>query len=74
MLQQFSVIFFALAVLNGGFATAQEAISYDASGDYIKDCKYSTCVGLSALRWSKSHPFGVAVAVRMGTKPAVTDD
>ncbi len=50
------------------------AEQYDASGDYILDCEYATCVGLAAMRWSKQNPFGVAIGVRMGTKPAVTDD
>ena len=53
---------------------AGDVENYDASGDYITDCKYATCVGLEGLRWSEKHPFGVAVAVSMGTKPAVTDD
>lgn len=48
--------------------------NYDASDDYIRDCKFATCVGLAGLRWSKKNPFGVAVSVSMGTKPAVTDD
>ena len=26
------------------------------------------------MRWSGKNPFGVAVSVRMGTRPAVTDD
>lgn len=51
-----------------------DAKNFDASTDYIKDCEFATCVGLVAMRWSKEHPFGVAVGVRMGTKPAVTDD
>ncbi|MEP0174133.1 MAG: hypothetical protein ABJD02_09640 [Paraglaciecola sp.] len=65
---------YAFAFIFSAHVAAQENVIYDASGDYIKDCKHSTCAGLAALRWSKSHPFAVAVAVRMGTKPAVTDD
>ena len=54
--------------------TSQDAGGFDAAGDYITDCKYATCVGLAAMRWSRENPFGVAVGVSMGTKPAVTDD
>lgn len=56
------------------FSGAAHAEKFDASSDYIKGCKYATCVGLAALRWSKANPYGVAVAVSMGTKPAVTED
>lgn len=61
------IVFFA-------FSAHLKAEEFDASGDYIKDCKFATCVGLAGLRWSKKNPFGVAISVRMGTKPAVTDD
>ena len=54
--------------------TEQDAGGYNASGDYITDCKYATCVGMAGSEWSEKHPFGVAVSVRMGTRPAVTDD
>ena len=52
----------------------RDAKNFDASADYIKNCKYATCVGMAGSEWSESHPFGVAVGVSMGTKPAVTDD
>lgn len=29
---------------------------------------------MAGSEWSEKNPFGVAVGVRMGTKPAVTDD
>lgn len=61
-----------MCCLASGIAIAEP--EYDASPDYIQDCKYATCVGLAGLEWSKDNPFGVAVAVSMGTKPAVTDD
>lgn len=61
------------SALSGKTHAQDNQVKYDASPDYIKDCKYATCVGLAALRWSKEHPFGVAVGVSMGTKPAVTD-
>lgn len=53
---------------------AQETETFDASGDYITDCKYASCVKLQGSRWSKSHIDGVAVSVRMGTQPVVSDD
>ena len=52
---------------------AEDEEQFDASGDYITDCKYATCVGLAGSEWSENHPFGVAVAVSMGREPAVTD-
>jgi hypothetical protein len=55
-------------------AAEQDEESYDASGDYIKSCKYATCVKLLASEWSENNPLGVAVSVRMGTKSVVTDD
>lgn len=45
-----------------------------AKNDYIQDCKYATCVAMAGSEWSEKHPYGVAIAVSMGTKPAVTDD
>ena len=54
--------------------SAQDAAGYDASGDYIRDCSYATCVKLLGSEWSENNPFGVAVSVRMGTQPAMTDD
>lgn len=74
MAQRFFFVFAFCVTAFLNPASAQDAGEFDASGDYIKDCKYATCVGLAALRWSKDHPFGVAIAVRLGTKPAVTDD
>jgi hypothetical protein len=53
---------------------AQGGKKYDSSGNYIKDCEFATCGGLAAMRWSENNPFGLAVAVSVGTKPAVTDD
>lgn len=61
-----------MVLFSSGACYAEE--KYSAKDDYIKDCKYATCVGLAAMRWSKKHPFGVAVGVSMGTEPAVTDD
>ena len=29
---------------------------------------------MAGSEWSEKNPFGVAVSVRMGTRPAVTDD
>ena len=58
----------------GSKVVAQDADKYDASGDYIKDCEFATCVGLAGSEWSENNPYGVAIAVRMGAKPAVTDD
>ena len=52
---------------------AEDEEQFDASGDYITDCKYATCVGIAGSEWSENHPFGVAVSVRMGSQPAVTD-
>ena len=31
-------------------------------------------MGIAGSEWSEKNPFGVAVSVRMGIKPAVTDD
>jgi hypothetical protein len=53
---------------------AKDADKYDASDDYIINCKYATCVGMAGSEWSEANPYGVSVAVRMGTKPAVTDE
>lgn len=50
-----------------------DSTAFNASPDYIKDCKYATCVGMAGSEWSENNPFGVAVSVRMGTQPAVTD-
>ena len=66
-----SLVFFISAFLFPFFAYAEDI---SAEHDYIQDCQFATCVGLAGLRWSKEHPYGVAVAVRIGTKPAVTDD
>ncbi|MGH1439753.1 MAG: hypothetical protein ACRBBR_06555 [Cellvibrionaceae bacterium] len=51
-----------------------EQKTFDATPDYIKNCKYATCVGIAGSEWSENNPFGVAISVRMGTKSAVTDD
>ena len=55
-------------------ADTEDADGFDASGDYIEGCQYATCVGMAGSEWSEKNPFGVAVSVRMGTRPAVSDD
>ena len=64
----------ASVLWSANLAYADDASGFDASPDYIEDCKFATCVGLAAMRWSRDNPFAVAVGVSMGTKPAVTDD
>lgn len=70
----FLLIFMVLCHGFSGQIQAQDASSFNAAADYISDCKYATCVGMAGSEWSENNPFGVAVGVSMGTKPAVTDD
>lgn len=59
-------------VFSGSAAFAQEAL-LSAKEDYIT-CWKQPCVLVAGSEWSEKNPNGVAIAVRMGTKPAVTDD
>jgi len=56
----------------GGVALAQDAL-LSAKDDYIT-CWKQPCVDVAGSEWSEKNQNGVAVSVRMGTKPAVTDD
>lgn len=58
-------------VLGGDFALAKDKLP-SAKGDYIP-CDVQPCVDIAGSEWSERNPNGVAVAVRMGIKPAVTD-
>jgi len=59
-------------VLAGGrVAFAQDALP-SAKNDYIP-CDVQPCVTIAGSEWSEKNQNGVAVAVRMGIKPAVTD-
>lgn len=44
-----------------------------AKDDYVT-CWKQPCVFVVGSEWSEQNPNGVGVAVRMGVKPAVTDD
>ena len=61
-----TVIFIAPA-----YSEAQETIS--AKDDYIT-CWKQPCIYTAGSEWSEKNPNGVAVAVAMGKKSAVTDD
>ncbi|MEW7988297.1 MAG: hypothetical protein AB2805_07425 [Candidatus Thiodiazotropha sp.] len=49
------------------------AQTVSAKDDYIT-CWKQPCVRVAGSKWSEENPNGVAVSVRMGVKPAVTDD
>ena len=59
------------AFLVPAYGEAQETIS--AKDDYIT-CWKQPCIYTAGSEWSEKNPNGVAVAVAMGTKSAVTDD
>ena len=61
-------------IFSAAYAEEWDVKNFDASADYIGNCKYATCVGIAGSEWSEKNPFGVAIGVSMGTKPAVTDD
>ncbi|MEZ5815412.1 MAG: hypothetical protein R3E13_11945 [Alphaproteobacteria bacterium] len=47
-------------------------VTISAKNDYIS-CDVQPCVTIAGSEWSEKNQNGVAVAVRMGVKPAVTD-
>lgn len=59
-------------VFGGKIALAQDQL-LSAKDDYIT-CWKQPCVLIEGSRWSKKNPNGIAIAVRMGTQPVVTDD
>jgi len=67
-------MFLGVSVCFCGGVLAGSGDPVSAADDYINHCKYATCVGIAASEWSEKHPFGVAISVRMGTQPVVTDD
>lgn len=63
-----------LAGLGVGFLLTSPTYAQDtAKEDYIT-CWKQPCVKVAGSIWSEKNPNGVAVSVRMGIKPAVTDD
>jgi len=50
-----------------------EVETISAKDDYVT-CWKQPCVRVAGSEWSEKNPNGVAVSVRMGVKPAVTDD
>lgn len=48
-------------------------LTLSAKDDYIT-CWKQPCVRVAGSEWSEENPHGVAISVRMGTKPVVTDD
>ncbi len=67
----FMVVAFGL-LIGGSVVCAQEEL-LSAKADYIP-CDVQPCVTIAGSIWSEQNPHGVAVAVRMGTKSAATDD
>ncbi len=58
-------------IFSDGVTFAQDKL-LSAKEDYIT-CWKQPCVDVAGSEWSEKNPNGVAVAVRMGIKPAVTD-
>ncbi|MCH9639535.1 MAG: hypothetical protein K0U40_08585 [Betaproteobacteria bacterium] len=58
-------------IFGGKVALAQNTLP-SVKNDYIP-CDVQPCVTIAGSEWSEKNPNGVAVAVRMGVKPAVTD-
>jgi len=59
-------------IFGGKVVLAQDQL-LSAKDDYIT-CWKQPCVRIAGSDWSEKNPNGVGISVRMGTKPAVTDD
>ncbi len=59
-------------VFGAGIVFAKDELP-SVKNDYIP-CDVQPCVTISGSEWSEKNQNGVAVAVRMGVKPAVTDE
>lgn len=85
MQKSFAAVLFLALLLSGAQSAIAENLKSEseyenppiadasAKSDYIT-CWKQPCVLVEGSKWSEQHPNGVAVAVRMGTRPAVTDD
>ena len=51
---------------------AQDRKWLSAKNDYIT-CRQQPCVRVAGSIWSEKNPNGVAVSVRMGTEPLISD-
>jgi hypothetical protein len=69
----FGLLVMAFGVLTGGVAVCAQEKLLSSKEDYIH-CDVQPCVKIAGSIWSEQNPNGVAVAVRMGTKSAATDD
>ena len=66
------IIYAFLLCGNSSPVHAQEPEWLSVTEDYIT-CRKQPCVRIAGSRWSEMRPNSVAISVRMGTQPAVSD-